>query len=180
MAKTAPAGRHASSVPAAAPSPTPLARHPGGRPSTYTRELGEAFCERLAAGEFLTDICKEPGFPSHSTVYRWDFEHAEFREAHARARVLQARAFAERGVKETLEATAESANLANVRFRALTWVAGKLDAVWSDKPAAANIQINIGAERVTASKRVLLASLDDLAAGAHLIEGTAEEVEFGG
>jgi hypothetical protein len=80
-----------------------------GRPPIYALEpVFAQICERIAHGESLAAICRDPSMPAESTVYRWlkssyeaeilrqtlqrvDLE-AEFREflreryAHARAR----------------------------------------------------------------------------------------------
>jgi len=67
-----------------------------GRPSSYSPEIGEAICARIAAGETLTAICELPDFPSRSTVSRW-LCHPEpseslraFATAYAHAREAQA------------------------------------------------------------------------------------------
>jgi len=42
-----------------------------GRPSKFTEELFEAICERVAQGETLAAICREPGMPHPSTFRDW-------------------------------------------------------------------------------------------------------------
>jgi hypothetical protein len=42
----------------------------GGEPR-YTPKLGQAIADRLAAGETLRQVCREPGMPSERTVRRW-------------------------------------------------------------------------------------------------------------
>ena len=42
-----------------------------GRPSKFTMEKAQTVLERVAAGEALTAICREPGMPSASTVLYW-------------------------------------------------------------------------------------------------------------
>lgn len=42
-----------------------------GRPSDYTEELATAICARIAGGESLRSICKEPKMPNRSTVHLW-------------------------------------------------------------------------------------------------------------
>lgn len=63
---------------------------PGGRPTIYSDEIVETICERLAVGQSLTSICKEPDMPGLSTVFRWLEDKPEFRERYARAREAQA------------------------------------------------------------------------------------------
>ena len=64
---------------------------PVGRPPEipFTDELGQEICDRLADGETLTEICKSPGMPNRSQVWRWLQRNAEFAANHARARTIQ-------------------------------------------------------------------------------------------
>lgn len=57
-----------------------------GRPSDFTPEIANEICERLSKGEPLSVICDDDHVPSFQTVYRWEKQHPEFREASARAR----------------------------------------------------------------------------------------------
>lgn len=61
-----------------------------GRPSTFTQEIADRICERLADGESLRSICKDEGMPSTGTVCRWLTENEKLQEQYARARELQA------------------------------------------------------------------------------------------
>lgn len=69
------------------------------RPSSYTQEVADEICKRLAGGETLILICKEEEMPSQSTVFRWAQNNAVFRENYARAREEQADYFAEEILK---------------------------------------------------------------------------------
>lgn len=57
-----------------------------GRPSTYTQEVADEICERIANGEPLRQICRDDKMPPWRTVYEWQAAHADFfaRIAHAR------------------------------------------------------------------------------------------------
>lgn len=63
-----------------------------GRPSKYTKELGDLISERLAKGESLRHICMDEKMPDASTVHRWVLsgEYEEFYKQYARAREIQA------------------------------------------------------------------------------------------
>jgi hypothetical protein len=61
-----------------------------GRPSSYTLEIGDIICERLAEGESLRSICRDDAMPSQSMVFRWLAADEMFREQYARAREAQA------------------------------------------------------------------------------------------
>lgn len=61
-----------------------------GRPSTFTAEVGDEICARLASGMPLSRICKDEGMPAIKTVYGWLRLHEGFRQQYARAREDQA------------------------------------------------------------------------------------------
>lgn len=74
----------------------------GGRPSSFTPEIGFCLCEYLMDGMSLRKACKQPNMPSAVAVIRWlaegdtfiaqGVEHpkAEFRKQYAYAREVQA------------------------------------------------------------------------------------------
>lgn len=71
-----------------------------GRPSDYTPELAATICERLAGGETLRAICRDPGMPDERTVRGWAIDDRDgFSPHYARARELGYHAMAD----ETLE-----------------------------------------------------------------------------
>ena len=64
----------------------------GGRPTIYTKELGDSICERIAEGESIRTIVKDNKMPSSSTVFRWllDKDKEEFWEQYEKSRNTQA------------------------------------------------------------------------------------------
>lgn len=74
--------------------------------TTYTKETGDAICERIAQGESLRHICSEEGMPSKTTVFRWCEDIETFRDQYARAREWQAETIME----ETLEIADDGTN----------------------------------------------------------------------
>lgn len=61
-----------------------------GRPSTYTREVADKICVRLANGETLAAICRDEGMPGDSTVINWALDDRDgFAERYAHARRIQ-------------------------------------------------------------------------------------------
>lgn len=60
-----------------------------GRPSTYSEEIAEAICHRIADGETLIDICAEEGMPPRRTVLDWLKLHDNFRSTYREARERQ-------------------------------------------------------------------------------------------
>lgn len=63
------------------------------RPSTYTDDIANRICERLAEGESLRSICTSEEFPAKSTIFKWLGENKEFSDQYARAREAQAETF---------------------------------------------------------------------------------------
>ncbi len=61
-----------------------------GRPSTYSAELADMICERIAKGESLNRMCKGDDMPAQSSVFKWLTEHKDFSEKYTRAREAQA------------------------------------------------------------------------------------------
>ncbi len=62
------------------------------RPTDYTKELGNAICDRISLGESVRNIVKSEEMPSSSTIYRWllDEDKQEFWEQYEKARNIQA------------------------------------------------------------------------------------------
>ena len=42
-----------------------------GAPTAYTEKLAQAICRRMADGESVNSICKDPKMPARSTVMLW-------------------------------------------------------------------------------------------------------------
>ena len=61
-----------------------------GRPTEYTKEIGETICDRIVDGESLRTICADAGMPDPATVSGWFSSHPKFRYAYELARALQA------------------------------------------------------------------------------------------
>ena len=100
-----------------------------GRPSSYSEELAEDICERLANGESLRAICSEEGWPSTTTVKRWLRAREDFRAQYALAREEQAEALFDEIVDIADKAGNSeglTVDMARVRIDARKWVAGKL------------------------------------------------------
>jgi hypothetical protein len=128
------------------PSRTTVAK-PVGRPTSYTKEVADLICGRMANGELLAAILREPGIPSRSTIWRLAEANREFRNAYAHARELQADAIAESvvviadddegDVVETAEGkrSVDYENIQRSRLRAdaRKWLAAKISPRWRDK-----------------------------------------------
>ncbi len=67
-----------------------------GRKSTYSQEIADAICARLALGESLRSICRDEGMPPDSTVRMWVVDNVEeFAAQYARSRDIGLDAMAE-------------------------------------------------------------------------------------
>lgn len=88
-----------------------------GAPSTYTNELADLICERIAAGESLRSICKDDGIPASSTIFKWLNENKEFSEQYARAREAQVEGLIDELVEIADETDQEAGAVAQSKLR---------------------------------------------------------------
>lgn len=76
-----------------------------GRPLTYRQEIADEICKRMAHGESLRSICRDPKMPPDATVRGWVLDDWNgFAAQYTRARMLQA----ERWAEEVLEIADDS------------------------------------------------------------------------
>lgn len=120
--------------------------NPIGRPSSFTDEIADEICERLAGAQSLRKICLDDHMPKQATIFRWlaDERYAAFREQYARAREAQADALfdetldiADDGSNDWMERRREDGSVDEVvnhehisrsklRIETRRWMAGKL------------------------------------------------------
>ena len=98
-----------------------------GRPSLYSDALAAEICERLATGESLNAICKDPHMPTRQAVHEWiAANRAGFGDKYARARAVQADHYAD----EIIEIVDTETDPVRARVRmdmdGRKWVASKL------------------------------------------------------
>lgn len=114
---------------------------------TFSQEIADKICVRLADGESLRSICIDEGMPTKTTVFRWllDDRYTEFRDQYARAREAQADSLVDEMLDIADDATNdwmerrddEGGNLgwkengdaiqrSKLRIDARKWMAGKL------------------------------------------------------
>jgi len=62
-----------------------------GRPTHFSEEVINQIFDRMASGEPLTTICKDPSLPGYRTVARWlrQEKHKDLWHAYARTREIQ-------------------------------------------------------------------------------------------
>ncbi len=66
-----------------------------GGPSSFTLEIADEICRRIAEGEPLRAICRDDHMPAWQTVYDWKNKHTDFAKSLAIARELGFDAIAE-------------------------------------------------------------------------------------
>lgn len=96
-----------------------------GAPSTYTVEIANIICDRMAKGEALRDICGDADMPGYSTVTVWKRENEQFQAMYARAREERAEWLADELVY-IADTETDSAKARN-RIDARKWAAAKLN-----------------------------------------------------
>ena len=71
-------------------------RRPAAKPVTYTRCIADEICDRLATGESLRSICRDPHMPDEKAVRLWVIARAgTFAPQFTRARELGFQSIAE-------------------------------------------------------------------------------------
>lgn len=104
----------------------------------YSPELFDIICERMAQGETLRAICREPDMPNITTVWKWKEADEARSKQYACAREAQADAQFERigDIVDKVECGDLEPAQARTMVDALKWTAGKLrPKVYGDKVA---------------------------------------------
>lgn len=94
-----------------------------GRPTTFTQQLADQICERIANGETLRAVCRDIQL-APSTVIEWTMNKKTFSEQYAQARQKQADSYADMILDEAFNS--HDAAIGRLRVDALKWVASKL------------------------------------------------------
>jgi len=116
-----------------------------GRPSTYTKKLGDEVCRRLATGRTLRAVARDRNMPPERTVRRWANDDVEgFFTQYARAREIGYQAMADeiieiadngendwmarqsRDGKERLMLNSEHVQRSKLRVSARQWLMAKV------------------------------------------------------
>ncbi len=146
-----------------------------GRASTYTPEMGEQICKRLARGESLRSICELEGFPSVPTVLKWRHDFDPFNAQYAHARELQADHFAEEVITIPDQAADDAAGMegkyghvliaaARLQADSRKWVAARMHPrSWGDKQTV-ELQGDINANVTIDDRTTLRDKLDRIKA----------------
>ena len=94
-----------------------------GRPTTFTQQLADQICERMANGQTLRAVCRDIDLPP-STVIEWTMNNKTFSEQYTQARQKQADSYADMILDEAFNS--HDAQIGRLRVDALKWVASKL------------------------------------------------------
>ena len=97
-----------------------------GRPTKYTTEWAERFCDLIAEGQSIREICSQPGQPDKSQVYRWLDQDIDFRDQYVRAREAQADKYFQEIVEIADAATPETVNVARLRVDSRKFTVARL------------------------------------------------------
>jgi len=110
----------------------------------YSPELGEAICLRIAEGESLAKICRDPGMPNKRTVTTWVFKKPEFAEMYNFARQIQAELLGDEILDIAGDSSAdrradgsidhEAINRSRLRVDTIKWYLARINGrKWGDK-----------------------------------------------
>lgn len=105
-----------------------------GRPTSYTHGRGQLVCARLAGGEPLAHICRDPAMPALRTVHDWRAAHPDFAIAYLAAR----EAFFEALAAQCLDI----ANTPQIGLETTTKVDGRMEEKRSDMLGHRKLQID--------------------------------------
>src|SRR5258708_5958096 len=108
-----------------------------GRPTKYTPELAERFCDEIAKGASVNEICQREGWPSAVAFYRWINQNEDFRNKYCLAREIAADRIADEIIsiadgKLPMDGIAEAPDSAvrvsrdTARIKARMWQAGRM------------------------------------------------------
>jgi IS30 family transposase len=56
---------------------------------SFSPEIAELICDRIAEGWSLRKICEDPNMPARSTIFGWLEEHEDFARRYTLARQIQ-------------------------------------------------------------------------------------------
>lgn len=120
--------------------------HKIGRPTLKTPELSAEICRRVAEGEPLKNICRDPDMPAWTTVHDWRHAYETFRKELAKAREQQAEAWADEmpSISDDDLPTHEANGRARLRMQSRQWLAGKYNATYADKPTQIGVNVGVG------------------------------------
>lgn len=131
-----------------------------GRPSKFTKALGERICKEIAKGRTLRDIGRDTSFPSRQTIANWLRKDESFFAQYARAKAIGIDEIAEQCLE--IADTANDSNVQSARLQVDTrkWYVGKaapktwgklreVDALRDDDKSADILRLLTGQQNAT-------------------------------
>ena len=101
-----------------------------GRTNSYTKEKAQRFCEEIAAGKTIHQVCREyKDLPMSSTIARWFIRYGEFWEMYLKSKAVATQFNADEMIQiadNADETNSTSVNKARLRIDTRKWQAGKL------------------------------------------------------
>lgn len=108
----------------------------GGRPTDYNDDISKKIIDRLAAGESVTKICGDDGYPNRYTVFEWNVKHPEFHHRYEKALKSSGQFQVDKiplVIQEMKEGVVDPA-VGKIEIDALKWMASKFyPKMYSDK-----------------------------------------------
>jgi hypothetical protein len=101
----------------------------------FNQNTVDLICQKVAEGQSLTSICKEPGFPSYSQLAVWKRSHIHIIRQLEEARRERAEYYRDQALAEaqTAESTKDPINASSLRVDTYKWAAGMDDAKYQAK-----------------------------------------------
>ncbi len=96
-----------------------------GRWSTYTPELGETICWRIANGESLKSIGLDPAMPSSATVLYWVRRYPDFGDAYAQARRMMGESLGDMALEVALGTNPGEVWADKLKVDTIRWMAAR-------------------------------------------------------
>lgn len=97
-----------------------------GRPTIYTKVLGETICQRLSNGETLSAIVKDIGI-HQDDIYKWVNRHADFAESYKIAKEHQSVSLLNELLDDSKGLENDRALAVRVRADIVRWYASKVN-----------------------------------------------------
>lgn len=102
---------------------------PAGRPTLYTEELANEIVMRLADGESLNSICKQPNMPTRQTVFNWIVDNRSgFFDKYTRSKDIQIDGYVDELLDWCNSGLGDPALVQAIKLKVdtLKWIASKL------------------------------------------------------
>ncbi|WP_202902867.1 hypothetical protein [Novosphingobium resinovorum] len=111
--------------------------------TTFREDVIEELLEKLAEGQGLATICRDPRMPSRQCVYKWMRTDESLAERIADAREAGYQYLGEKTLRD-VEECADPIK-ARLIFEARRWYLGKLSQAFAEKPVAIGAFVNVDA-----------------------------------